>query len=938
MRRLALLSAVLVVLTVVAPALSLAAAPTGAGWYGTTVASLSFRGDAPVDEVYAARIVTLQKGALLTDAAVRESLRNLFATQWFADLWVEVEKGEAGTAVVIGYSAAPRIRSLSLVGPGIPSASALKDAIALSKGDFWDPDRGRNAEGAATRFLRNRGYFEASVRTGVELHAEDGSVDVVFTVVVGPPARTGTAELVGGTSPVAAADLLGAARLKPGKPYREAAARHDAERYAARLRAKGFARAEVRFEGEVYDAAARTATPRYAVFVGPRLVLNVDGAKEGDVRNHAGAPWAKGSPPDEDSIRKFAGILKQEYQEKGCARAEVSVRFGTTEGEEVVSFRIRPGDRYAVSSVSVEGNAGIPTRDILPLLATKARGLASTGRVVDSVLTTDRETIEALYRSRGYTKAKVLAPVVAGGSGPFLLSVVFPIEEGARSVVGERVVEGAVAVRVKEVESRLAVRTGAPFRPTDVDSDVAAIRSLLADRGFALSRVDAVVTPLEGTLDEPSRVTVKYSLFEGTELQAGKTIVRGNRVTRISEIEREFTYKEGDPLSYARIAETEQRLARLGIFQRIDMASLPPTPGSNKVPLLLTVSETKPWSLLYGLGAEYDPGAARRINPRLSLGVSYYNLFGGAITTSFEARYSAREDRILFAARKRSIFETFGPAAFTIYRADQTFATYSVFRVGTFFEVEKKLSEKVKATFRYQYEIVTPTADDPSILGGIERQDQPIRISSLGAALIRDTRDDPAAPRTGWFVLGDAKWAFSLFEADAKFLKLAGQAARFFPMGKTVLAASFRVGAIASFGSCDPSQFPACPPNLEVPIVERFFAGGRTTHRAFPLDNLGIEGQTLSNGSGIGGNALLLANVEWRLPIWGDLGLTVLFDAGNVWAGPSYVKLSQIRYGTGLGLAFMTPVGPLRLEYGLKLDRKPGEDPGAFNFSIGYPF
>jgi outer membrane protein insertion porin family len=78
--------------------------------------------------------------------------------------------------------------------------------------------------------------------------------------------------------------------------------------------------------------------------------------------------------------------------------------------------------------------------------------------------------------------------------------------------------------------------------------------------------------------------------------------------------------------------------------------------------------------------------------------------------------------------------------------------------------------------------------------------------------------------------------------------------------------------------------------------------------------------------------------VEWRVPIWGDLGLTVLFDAGNVWAGPSYVKGSEIRYGTGLGLAFMTPVGPLRLEYGLKLDKKPGEDPGAFNFSIGYPF
>jgi outer membrane protein insertion porin family len=918
--------------------LGAAGAPLRADWYGTLVASVSFRGDAPIDEAYASRIVTLRKGELLTDSSVRESIRNLFATLWFSDLWIEVEKGDAGTAVVIGYSAAPRIRSLSIEGPNVPSKSALKDALGISRGDFWDSDRGRAAEQVAERFFKERGFFEARVTTGAELHPEDGSVDVTFAVEVGPEARTGAPQFDGETAPVGAADLQKAARLKPGKPYRHQAARRDAENYAAFLRSKGFSRAEVRFEGEAYDAARRTATPKYAVFVGPRLVLDVEGVKESDIRNHSRAPWAKGSPPDEESIRKFGNVLKQEYQEKGWARAEVKVAFRSPPGEEVVSFRVRKGDRYSLSAVTVEGNAAIPSREIMPLLQTSPRGVATTGRLVDSVLAGDREVIESLYRSRGYTGAKALDPVVSDGARPFTLTVTFRIEEGTLSMIGDRTVEGAVAIPVQDVESRLTVHIGKPFRPSDVDSDVATIRSLLADRGFVLSRVDAVVTPLEKGAEGSDRVAVKYTLFEGNELRVGKTIVRGNRVTRIAEIEREFAYREGDPLSYTKVAETEQRLARLGIFQRIDMSSLPATPGSNKVPLLLTVSETKPWSLLYGLGAEYDPGADRRINPRLSLGVSYYNLFGGAITTSFEARYSARENRILVAVRKRSIFETFGPAAFTIYQADQTFPTYSVYRIGTFVEVEKKVAEKTKATFRYQYEIVTPTAADPSILGGIDRQDQPIKISSLSTAVIRDTRDDPAAPRTGWFVLGDVKWAFSLFQADAKFLKFAGQAARFFPVGRTVIAASLRAGAIASFNTCNPSQNPACLPNLDVPIVERFFAGGRTTFRAFPLDNLGIEGQTLSNGSGIGGNALLLANLEWRIPIFGDLGLTVLLDSGNVWAGPSYVRMNEIRYGTGLGLTFMTPVGPLRLEYGLKLDRKPGEDAGAFNFSIGYPF
>ncbi len=907
-------------------------------WYGTRIASLSFRGDGPIDERYARRIVTLRPGEALTEVAVRESIRNLFATQWFSDLWIDVIPAAEGTDVAIAYSAAPRIASLSVEGPGIPSRGSLYDALGIARGDFWDRERGRAAEEAVSRFLRERGFFEATTRTEVELAPDGASVEVRFVVAVGPEAKTAPPLFQGDLGPVTVAELVKAARLKPGKPYRQVAARRDAETFSELYHRKGFARAEVRFEADRYEPSRRQVTTSYAIFVGPRLVLSVDGASEREIRNHPGAPWAKGTPPDEESIRKFADLLRREYQEKGHARAMVQVSFAASESEERVSFRIRPGDRYAVSEVTVEGNVSIPSRELLALLGTRPRGALSSGRLVDSVMVSDRTTIESIYRSRGFSNAKVGEAAVRDDSAPYTLSVAFPIDEGVQLVVGSRVVEGTVALRTADVEKLLSVRTGQPFRPSDVDGDVATIRSLLADRGFIQSHVDAALTRLEGTPDEPARVAVKYVVFEGSEFQFGKTIVRGNRVTRISEIEREFTYKEGDALSFGRLAETEQRLARLGIFQRLDMTTLPATPGSSKVPLLLTVSETKPWSLLYGLGAEYDTATDRRLNPRLSLGVSYYNLFGGAITASFEARYSVRESRILATLRKRSLFGTLGPVSLTTFRADQTQPTFRVFRLGTFLEVEKKLSEKSRATFRYQYEVVRPTADDPSILSTLERQDQQISISSLGTAIIRDTRDDPAAPKTGWFLLADSKWAFAALGAEAKFLKVQGQAARFLPLGRSVVAVSLRAGAIASFGTCDPVATPGCPPNLEIPIVERFFAGGRTTHRAFPLDNLGIEGQTLKNGSGIGGNALLMANLEWRVPVYGNLGLTVLFDAGNVWADPGRVRVGDVRYGTGLGLSFMTPIGPIRLEYGYKLDRKPGEDAGAFNFSIGYPF
>jgi outer membrane protein insertion porin family len=123
-----------------------------------------------------------------------------------------------------------------------------------------------------------------------------------------------------------------------------------------------------------------------------------------------------------------------------------------------------------------------------------------------------------------------------------------------------------------------------------------------------------------------------------------------------------------------------------------------------------------------------------------------------------------------------------------------------------------------------------------------------------------------------------------------------------------------------------------------VPIDERFYAGGRTTHRAFGQDELGIEGQTLVAGTPIGGAGLLLVNLDYRFPIAGAIGGTVFVDGGNVWRDYAEIDTGDLRWGAGVGLRYRSPVGPLRLEIGWKLDREPGEPAYVWFFSIGNPF
>ena len=130
------------------------------------------------------------------------------------------------------------------------------------------------------------------------------------------------------------------------------------------------------------------------------------------------------------------------------------------------------------------------------------------------------------------------------------------------------------------------------------------------------------------------------------------------------------------------------------------------------------------------------------------------------------------------------------------------------------------------------------------------------------------------------------------------------------------------------------------PANLQVPLNTRFFAGGSNTHRAFRRDYLGIPGQTInSEGDPVGGNALVLFNAEYIRKVWWLFSTHVFVDAGNVWDSPrSDVRFGDIRWGAGLGFSLDTPAGPIRLEYGWKLDREPGESPGQLWLSFGIPF
>ena len=307
----------------------------------------------------------------------------------------------------------------------------------------------------------------------------------------------------------------------------------------------------------------------------------------------------------------------------------------------------------------------------------------------------------------------------------------------------------------------------------------------------------------------------------------------------------------------------------------------------------------------------------------------------------------------------------------SVFYIEETRESFESLRRGGQLEAQRiGNSSRTGLLFDYrlvdQLDLVTP---DPSETGSAsgdpldepidpaDRDFEEVQIASLTPNWQLDHRDNPVNPTRGWNTNLQVQYAFPLFQAEEEFLKSFLQYVQYADFGWFgSFGGSFRVGGIEPFKDPilgDGEDFVEGLDSFLIPISERFFAGGSTTHRAYRRDTLGICGDTLrpvgvdsalpileqcelaTDYLPVGGNGQLLFNLDYRFPIAGPVQGNVFFDSGNVWSSWRDINFSDLKNGVGLGLRYLSPVGPIRLEAGWKLDRLPGEDPYVIFFSVG---
>ena len=194
--------------------------------------------------------------------------------------------------------------------------------------------------------------------------------------------------------------------------------------------------------------------------------------------------------------------------------------------------------------------------------------------------------------------------------------------------------------------------------------------------------------------------------------------------------------------------------------------------------------------------------------------------------------------------------------------------------------------------------------------------------------MVWDSRDDPLEPRRGTFFGSDLQLSASAL-GGTSYLKGFFQAADIRRVrADLAMVYSLRLGLAATYGD----ELPL------IPLPERFFAGGAYGPRGWPVDDVGPG--ILSDGEfyPTGGNALLLGGAELRYDLTRSFQLAAFLDIGNVYREVQDISIPELRKSVGLGVRYLTPIGPIRLDYGHKIHRLPGESAGRFHLTIGYAF
>ncbi|MEK6742471.1 MAG: outer membrane protein assembly factor BamA [Nitrospirota bacterium] len=620
--------------------------------------------------------------------------------------------------------------------------------------------------------------------------------------------------------------------------------------------------------------------------------------------------------------------IRNVYRDLGYPDVKVSVKKTETPGGLDLAFTVQEGQKVTVGEVRVEGNSVFTATQIKAMMSTQASGWFRSRPFREDILEKDVDIITERYIADGYLAVNVKRTVTRTADGS-KAAVALKITEGRKTLMGNVSFEGNAAVTSKDLAGVLKLKTAAPFNERLLEEDRYRVLSLYSAKGYLYARIEIERKPASAEETAgPEVVHVHYRIAEDRQVAVGKVILRGNVNTRDAVILRELEPRTGEPYSYEALLKSQQRVYRYGYFSLAKFEPVHPHEKEYIKDMLFTVEERPAGAVEFGVGY----GTLDRL--RGFVEISHRNLWGTARFASlrFEGSDILRREAFTFQ-EPWFLGQRYLESKFILARSDakrineQSREIYYQTRKTTASYGVERSYEGLRTSLTYQYENVENYNVQPAAELSPDDSGR-VLISSLNPAIILDKRDDPFNPTRGSLHGVNIKEAMSVLNSKAEFTKATVQSTWYLPAADyLVIALSGRAGM--GWPHRD---------TREVPLHERFYLGGGTTVRGYTQDsvgpyNIGISGDRVPTG----GSGMVQFNAEARLSSSGGSGFVIFTDAGNVWVDQA-IRMDDLRASYGAGFRYHTPVGPLRIDYGQKINRRSGESPGELHFNIGQAF
>ncbi len=897
------------------------------------VQAIELRCDAPIDRAEASRLIALEVGQPLDASRVRRTIRSLVYSGLVSEAAVYSRPVDGGAVAVVALWSELQVGSVTLAGELGLKEDRLLAVLPQRAGQPLTEDRLVRGVYRLQDLLAEEGFFEATVRLEVAVEPETRRAAVTYRLSAGRRATVGTIAIEEPSGRFTPAELLEPLKLKSGAPLRRELARDDIERLQLWLYSRDYRAARVEAGPERLDEAAATVDLTLRVELGPRLDLTVLGADREQLEKRDLLPFLTDAGYDEALVLQAVERIRSDYQQRGHYRVRVERREERTAERLDLTLAVEPGGKFVLDEVRFEGNASFPAERLLTLMSTSPRRFLTprSGRLVDGELSADLSNLRSFYALQGFDRARI-GPAKVSEAGASL-TVIVPIVEGDRRRVSSLAFAGCAALDERSLRDRLPLAEGGPFHRLLLEQSLDQVRTAFDLAGYR----GAIVEPELVWSEDGREVAVTLRALAGEREVVDRVVLRGFDRTRPEVLRRFVEIGPGDPISRQSLLDQQRALYALGVFSRVEVRVPPAAEVGEAREVVVEVEEGKTRSATFGLGYDSEAGV------RGLLGFSQVNRLGRLESIELSALGGDKEHRLRISYGQPYLASWPVEWRAMAYDESEVRPDFDVDRTGGQVELRRQLGVTRYSLF-FDYRIVEQDAGEFN--DEIPLDARNARVMSVTPILLHDRRDDPIDPTRGWSSSVQVEYAFPLAAAEANFLKLFAQGSAYLPFGRRggVLAASLRGGAIEPLGN-DGLPTPRDVLVASVPSAELFYAGGRTSHRAYTRDELGILNETLvlTDPAGddvfpLGGGGLALVNLEYRFRIAGAFGGAIFVDGGNVWERYQDVRPGEMKWGAGAGVRYLSPIGPLRFEIGWKLEREPFEDPYVWFFSIGNPF